>query len=156
MEFRFATAADAPELATMNAELVQDEGHRNRLTLAEFEARMVRFLADDYRAVLFEDAGQAAGYALFRREPEWVYLRQLFVRPDYRRRGVARAALAWLRFRAWPEAPRVRIDVLIGNAPAVAFWRAVGFRDYCLTMEWEPGAGESTLPVDRGKGSGGS
>ena len=41
------------------------------------------------------------------------------------------------REHAWADAPRVRIDVLVGNAGAIAFWRAVGFRDYCLTMESE-------------------
>ncbi|HVK01950.1 MAG TPA: GNAT family N-acetyltransferase, partial [Armatimonadaceae bacterium] len=79
-----------------------------------------------------------AGYALYRREPKFVYLRQHFVRAEHRRTGIARDALAWLREHDWADAPRVRIDVLVGNSGAIAFWRAAGFRDYCLTMEWEP------------------
>ncbi|HJZ60219.1 MAG TPA: GNAT family N-acetyltransferase [Gemmataceae bacterium] len=137
MEYRFATAADVPALAAMNWQLIRDEGHRNRMTLPELESRMAEWIAGEYRAVLFEDTREAVGYALFRPEPEYVYLRQLFVRPEHRRRGVGRDALAWLRRHAWADAPRVRIDVLVGNAGAFAFWRAVGFRDYCLTMEWE-------------------
>jgi GNAT superfamily N-acetyltransferase len=124
----------------MNRQLIADEGHRNALTLPELEVRMAGWLAGEYRAVLFEDGGEVIGYALFRREPEFVYLRQIFVRAGHRRKGVARDALAWLRANVWADAPRVRIDVLVGNAGAIAFWRAVGFSDYCLTMEWDPGA----------------
>jgi hypothetical protein len=32
---------------------------------------------------------------------------------------------------------RVRRDVLVGNAGGIAFWRSLGFADYCLTMELE-------------------
>ena len=38
MEYRFATAADAPVLAVMNQQLIRDEGHRNPMTLPELEA----------------------------------------------------------------------------------------------------------------------
>ena len=137
MNYRHATIADAAVLAAMNRQLILDEGHRNPMTLPELEARMAGWLNGEYGAVLFEEGEEAIGYALFRREPEFVYLRQLFVRAEYRRRGVARNALGWLRENAWPDAPRVRLDVLVGNANAIAFWRAVGFRDYCLTMEWD-------------------
>jgi GNAT superfamily N-acetyltransferase len=138
MHYRHATTADAAVLAAMNRQLILDEGHRNSMTLAELEQRLAGWLAGEYRAVLFEDGGNAIGYVLFRREPEFVYLRQLFVRAEHRRRGVARTALAWLREHVWSDAPRIRIDVLLGNAGAIAFWRSVGFSDYCLTMEWEP------------------
>jgi hypothetical protein len=44
MDFRIATATDIPQLAFLNAALIRDEGHRNRLTVAELEARMRKFL----------------------------------------------------------------------------------------------------------------
>jgi len=72
---------------------------------------------------------------LYRVEPEHIYLRQLFVQPEMRRRGIARRALEWLRQNAWGVRARVRIDVLVGNHSAIEFWRSVGFTDYCLTME---------------------
>jgi len=108
------------------------------MTLPELECRMMGWLAGEYQAVMFEDGGQAIGYALFRSKPEYVYLRHLFVRPDFRRQGVGRGALTWLQRHIWADAVRVRIEVLVGNATALAFWREVGFRDYCLTLEWEP------------------
>jgi len=134
-------------LAELNGQLIRDEGHRNPMTLAELEARMRGWLTGEYEAVLFLQQGQAAGYALFRREPEHVYLRQFFVRPEFRRQGIGRAALGWLREHAWADASRVRLDVLIGNAAGIAFWRAVGFRDYCLTMELEAHPGGASDPA---------
>jgi predicted acetyltransferase len=139
MEYRRATRADAPALAAMNARLIRDEGHRNRMTAAELEARMAGWLGGGYEAVLFEESGRPVGYALYRRDPDHIYLRQFFVLPDCRRRGVGRAAVAWLWRHAWGPA-RVQVEVLVGNAVGVAFWRAVGFRDYAITLEAEPEA----------------
>lgn len=105
-------------------------------------ARMAGWLGGVYEAVLFEDGGPPAGYALYRRDPEHVYLRQFYVRPECRRQGVGRAAIGWLRRHAWGGA-RVRVEVLVGNAAGVAFWRAVGFRDYALSLELQ-GDGETS------------
>ncbi len=139
MEFRVATLADAATLAALNQQLIRDEGHRNRMTLPELEQRMTGWLASEYQAVLFVAGERVVGYALFRFDPEFVYLRQFFVCAEDRRLGVGRAAIAWLREHAWRGAERVRLDVLVGNQTGIAFWRAVGFQDYCLTLEWEVG-----------------
>jgi GNAT superfamily N-acetyltransferase len=135
MQYRRAGAEDAPLLARMNHALIRDEGHRNAMSTAELQQRMAGWLEGEYQAVLFEDERDAAGYALFRREPEWVYLRQFFVMPEKRRKGVGTAAVRWLLANAWKESPRIRLDVLVGNATGIQFWRSLGFADYCITME---------------------
>lgn len=137
MNYRFTSSSDAHALAVLNHALIRDEGHRNRMTIEQLAERMAWFLADGYRAVVFDADGSASGYALYKFEPEWVYLRQFYVKPEFRRQGVGRAALKWLRSDAWSGQSRVRVEVLIGNATGIAFWRAVGFVDYCLTLEWE-------------------
>ncbi|MCX5661017.1 MAG: GNAT family N-acetyltransferase [Planctomycetota bacterium] len=139
--YRRVTPADAPALAAMNHRLIRDEGHRNPMTAAQLEDRMRGWLASEYQAVVFEDARGPAGYTLFKREPEWVYLRQFFVEPERRRQGIGRAAIQWLLTHAWPGDRRIRLDVLVGNPAGVAFWRSVGFADYCVTMEREVKAG---------------
>jgi GNAT superfamily N-acetyltransferase len=118
--------------------LIRDEGHRNPMNIDQLTARMAGWLAGEYRAVLFEDGDAAIGYALYRREPQFVYLRQMYIVPQRRRQGVGRAALRWLWRNAWSDAPRLRIDVLVNNESGCAFWRSVGFEDYCITMEAEP------------------
>ena len=135
MNYRFASQEDAPVLAPLNQQLIRDEGHRNPMDLAQLTERLVGWLTSDYKAVIFEDGPLVVGYALFRHEPEYVYLRQLFVLPSHRRNGIGRTALQWLWANAWAGVGRLRIEVLVGNTVGREFWRSVGFQEYCVTME---------------------
>jgi GNAT superfamily N-acetyltransferase len=137
LHFRFAGVEDCGPLGELNAQLIRDEGHHNPMTVPQLVERMSDFLSGDYRAVLFEQAAEIAGYALYRPEPAQIYLRHFFVCPHVRRRGIGTQALQWLWQHAWPDAARLRIDVLSHNTGGIAFWKAVGFREYCLTMEAE-------------------
>ena len=141
MTFRHATPADCRLLAELNHQLIRDEGHRNKMTVLELDQRMKDWLASEYAAVLFETGGEVAAYALFREQPEEIYLRQFFVARQRRRQGVGRAAFALLRSQIWPADKRLTVDVLVHNVAAVAFWRAVGYRDYSLKLEILPVAG---------------
>jgi len=96
---------------------------------------MASWLAGRYRAVLFDYEGKAVGYAFFYDEEDHVYLPQFYVKAEYHRNGIGRVALAWLRENAWNSERLVRVEVLVHNDIGVQFWRAVGFRDYCLTLE---------------------
>lgn len=135
---RTAGPPDVLLLAEMNHALIRDEGHRNRhMTIDDLAKRMKGWLAGEYEAVIFTRAGRDSGYALFRREPEFVYVRQFYVCPADRRQGLGREAMEWLIRNRWSDAPRIRIDVLAGNATGRAFWRGIGFEEYCITMERE-------------------
>jgi predicted acetyltransferase len=140
MTFRQATLDDCALLAELNHQLIRDEGHRNRMTVPELESRMRDWLASDYAAVLFEADGAVIAYALYREQPEEIYLRQLFVVRNRRRQGIGRQAFEILRSNLWPGNKRLTVDVLVQNTAAVAFWRAVGYKDYCLTLEILPEA----------------
>ena len=107
----------------------------------EAEARAT---ADDFRTHLFgprpsaeafvaEVEGRVVGFALifatfstFRGQPG-MYLEDLFVRPEYRERGIGRALLATLARlavdRGWG---RLEWAVLDWNAPSIGFYRALG------------------------------
>jgi len=65
-------------------------------------------------------------------------LRHFFVDRGYRRQGLGREAIRLLQSELWPRDKRWTVQVLTGNAPAVAFWRAVGYTDTCLTLEMLP------------------
>jgi len=137
LEHRAATPSDISILASMNQQLIEDEGHRNPMNLAELETRMRSILDGDYTATLFEWHDQVVAYALWLVQPEWVYLRQFFVARDSRRRGVGRQAVRVLVNELWPAGKRIRVDALIGNRPALEFWRSVGFADYLITLEMD-------------------
>ena len=138
LSFRFAALADCRALAELNHQLIRDEGHRNPMTVPELDQRMRSWLAGEYQAVIFEADGGIVAYALFREEPEEMYLRQLFVVRHKRRQGVGRKAVEILRSQIWPRNKRLTVEVLVANKDAVAFWRAVGYRDYALRLEVMP------------------
>ena len=136
MKYRIATLDDCRLLAEMNHQLLEDERHRNRfMTLPQLEERMRGFLSGEYRGVIFEEDGGIVAYVLYREQPDEIYLRQLFVHRDRRRRGHGRRAIEILRSEIWPKAKRLTVDVLLHNTEAIAFWRAVGYKDYLLGLE---------------------
>jgi GNAT superfamily N-acetyltransferase len=136
-EHRVATAADIAKLAQMNQQLIEDEGHRNPMNLIELETRMRSPLAGGYTATLFEWNSRAVAYGLWRDQPEWVYLRQCFVARDFRRRGIGARAMRMLTNELLPADKRIRVNVLVGNRPALEFWRAVGLADNLVTLKME-------------------
>lgn len=98
---------------------------------------MAGWLIGEYQAVIFRHDGEDVGYALYKRELEWVHLRQFFVVRERRRRGFGQEAVQWPLANPWRDAARIRVKALVGNTGAVEFWHAMGFADYCLTMELE-------------------
>jgi predicted acetyltransferase len=75
---------------------------------------------------------------LYHEQPEEIYLRQLFVVRNRRRKGIGREAVKILRSKIWPTSKRLTVSVLVQNKAAVAFWRSVGYEDYCLMLEILP------------------
>ncbi|MFO7697025.1 MAG: GNAT family N-acetyltransferase [Anaerolineae bacterium] len=137
LSFRIATPDDAPLLARLNRELIEDEGHRNPMALPELEERMRGWVAGEYQAVLFEREDRVVAYALFRSDGPDIHLRHLFAVRDARRQGIATEVLRTLARGVWPSNARISLDVLVGNAGAIAFYEALGFRPYALTLEIE-------------------
>lgn len=114
--------------------------------LAEYEklTHQVQGTAEDFRRALFgpsprawammaEIDGAAVGFALwfynfstFRARPG-LYVEDVFVAPGHRGRGVGRALFRAMARRAVAEGcARMEWSVLDWNAPAVAFYRAIG------------------------------
>jgi GNAT superfamily N-acetyltransferase len=140
LTFRVAAAADLPQLASWNKQLIEDEGHDNTMSLEELAARMRAWLATEYQALVFEDptTPTPAAYALFRRTPEWIHLRQFFVARDQRRRGIGARAVALLRAEVFPPGEAVIVEAMAWNHAALSFWRAVGFADRYVGLESRP------------------
>jgi predicted acetyltransferase len=137
LKFRFAQESDIPWLAKTNQQLIQDEDHRNKMTLPELEQRMSNFLQKEYEAVIVALGQTDIGYALYRQDTEWLYLRQIFIINSMRRKGFGRIFIEWLRNNPWKKCKRIRTDVLVENIIGIGFWKAVGFKEYCITLEME-------------------
>jgi predicted acetyltransferase len=141
MNYRIAAVTDCSQLGRLNHQLIQDEGHRNSMTVAQLEERMRDWMTSgEYRAVLFEEESATVAWALFRETETEVHLRQFFVVRERRREGIGRRAIGGLLVGVWPANKRLTVSVLVTNVPAVAFWRSVGYTDYDLTLEMLPSA----------------
>ena len=145
MKYRHAKTNDCALLAELNHQLIRDEGHRNPMTISQLQERMQHWLAEGYVAVLFEDGKDIVAYALYHESPEKIYLRHLFVVRNRRRQGIGRKVVGLLRAKIWPKDKRLTVDVLVHNTSSVAFWRAVGYQDYALSLEILPVASTTSL-----------
>jgi len=138
MEYRIANLNDLDLLAEWDHQLIQDQAHRNPLTVSQLRDRMQEWISADNSAVIFSQNGEPVAYALFREQEREIYLRQLFVKRGSRNRCIGREAIRLLRDDIWPRSKRLTVDVLSHNTRGIAFWHSVGFKDYCLTMEITP------------------
>lgn len=136
LTLRSATMDDLPVLTVLNLQLIEDQRHDNPAGPDDVEQRMRRWLNGSYQVRLIEFADTVVAYAVWRADADGVYLRQFFVARDKRRSGVGRRAFALLGVE-WKD-QEVRLDVLLHNEPALAFYRAIGFQDHTLGLRRHP------------------
>ena len=134
LNFQYAQPTDAPALAVLNRQLIEDEGSRTRLTELQLADRMRGWLSNNYRAAIFESNGDTVAYALWRADGEDVYLRQFFVQRPLRRHGLGRECIDLL-FTKVLAGKRIVLEVLTTNPGGLGFWKSVGFSEYAVTLE---------------------
>ena len=157
MEYRYAVADDAPFLADVNRQLIEDEWDGGGMSLERLEARMRRWLEDDdYKALLFQENGATVAYSLVSVDEDSAYIRHFFVLHEHRGRGVGRRAFQTLVGQVIPGSVRVTLDVLAKNEAGRAFWRSVGFRDYAIRLERLPEDGAGAAMADQVEAASGS
>ena len=107
------------------AEVPEVEHYRE--TWEEALPDVTRYVEQDV-ALVAEENGQTVGFALARPKNERVaYLSDVYVRPAFRRRGVARALLAEAAAALGRELLSLNVDVT--NEEARTAYRRLGFRD---------------------------
>lgn len=136
LSYRRATGADAPMLAEINRQLIEDEWGGGGMSLERLEERIRRWLADDeYAAYLFMEGDATVAYLLLSLDEDSAYVRHFYVLAGHRRGGTGRRAVELMLRELVPPMARITLDVLASNARGHAFWRAVGFTDYSIRME---------------------
>ena len=133
---RAAIGADMPQVARMNLELIEDEGHRNPMNLPQLEARARGFLRDGsgWHIDLVERDGHVIGFATWREEEDLteasgrrIYLRQFYIARQARGEGTGRRAFERLISDRFPADTRILLEVLHSNPGGQAFWERMGF-----------------------------
>lgn len=128
LKHRIADTDDLDVLAEWNHQLIEDEGSRNSMSVAELRARLADWLeTSDYCAVLFYNQQLPVAYALYAEKEDEIFLRQFFVAREHRRRGHGREAMNILRTKLWSAEKFLTVDVLTHNTSAYSFWRECGY-----------------------------
>jgi GNAT superfamily N-acetyltransferase len=134
LSIRPATVNDATLLKTLIRELAEYERLSHEVVITEEDVLRDGFGArPKFRAIIAEWDGQVAGYALFFevyssfQGRAGLLLEDLFVRSQYRARGIGKALLAHLADIALREKySYLRWEGLDWNAPAIEFYKKLG------------------------------
>ncbi|HEX6502457.1 MAG TPA: GNAT family N-acetyltransferase [Terriglobales bacterium] len=134
LSIRAATVNDVPLLAAMIRELAEFERELHLVVMTEQNLARDGFGPHPkFRAVVAEWNGRPAGYALFFGfYSTWegrpgLFLEDLYVRPEFRSRGIGKALLGHVARTAREEnCYGVRWEVLDWNQPAIKFYESLG------------------------------
>ena len=134
LSIRPATVNDVTLLKTLICELAEYEREPDAVVITEADLLRDGFgLQPKFRALIAEWNGQPAGYAFFFGfYSTWagrpgVFLEDLFVRPQFRGRGIGKSLLASVARIAWQEnCYGIRWEVLDWNEPAIEFYHSLG------------------------------
>ncbi len=134
LKIRPATIDDAALLASLILELAEYDQLAQEVGVnADAIARDGFGPHPKFRAVIAELDGQAAGYAVFFefystfQARAGLFVDDIFVRPQFRKKGIGRALLAHVARIAWQEGYFcMRWEVLDWNTPAIEFYKRLG------------------------------
>ncbi len=129
-----ATVTDAPLLRALICELAEYERERDQVKITEADLVRDGFGPHPkFRAMIPEWNGQPAGYSLFFGfYSTWVgrpglFLEDLFVRQQFRGKGIGKALLATVsRIAQQENCYGIRWEVLDWNKPAIDFYKSLG------------------------------
>jgi GNAT superfamily N-acetyltransferase len=132
LSIRPATVHDAPAITAMILEFAEFE-HLETSVIADDIARDGFGASPKFRSVIAEWNGEAAGYAIFFefyssfQGRAGLFMDDLFVRPQFRKKGIGKAMLAHVAALAWKESYFcLRWEVLDWNTAAIEFYRSLG------------------------------
>lgn len=151
LKIRPFSPKDLEELTEFWKEMERDPTVSGNFCLPTDEnvARWQRFVMkvheeDENQVLVAQMGGKLIGYIFFLRRAEfplvteysWASVNELFVHPDYRRRGIATELMK--RAFDYLEAMGVtcvRLNVMKDNRAAIGLYRNLGFEEYSLKME---------------------
>ena len=134
LKIRYSTPKDVPRIFALIQALAEYE-KLSRVVIGNVEALKEHLFGDRpyAEAIVADWAEVTVGFALF--FPNYstfltkpgIYLEDLFVLPEYRRRGIGKAMLTYLaKLAVERDAGRLEWSVLDWNEPAIAFYESMG------------------------------
>lgn len=141
IQLRIATSADSEYLLEMSYQLLEDEGLEEDISMIERQAVLQEWIEDGWSILLILKDHQIAGYMIYRKQREefpsheqTVFVREFFVRREYRRRGVGRSAFELIVNEYIPRDVTITLNVPAANHTALRFWQEKGFEVFSTTL----------------------
>ena len=132
--FRLATINDLAELSVLNKQLREDEKIDNEMSDEEITKRMESFITGQvYKVHVLENPEkEIIGYCVLdiTREPK--YMRQLFVKSQYRNNGYGKLLLKKVMEEYLLK--EIDLEVMQWNESAIRFYEHVGFKRRYIGM----------------------
>jgi GNAT superfamily N-acetyltransferase len=166
LTIRDAISEDAALIRALIQELAEYDGEAHQVQITEADIVRDGFGTNaKFRTFIAEWGSQAIGFAVFfHYYSTWrgsgIYLEDLYVRPEFRRRGVGTALLAQVAYTAREESCTfVRWAVLDWNQPALNLYDSLGagllsnWRCVVLDGDWLDGLARKRLMHDACKGA---
>lgn len=145
LRVRKAVSQDSSSILSFIRELAEFERAPGAVSVTEEDLRRDGFTANPkFQVIVAEWNGEPAGMAFFfYNYSTWkgrpgIYLEDLFVRPQFRRKGIGKALLVYLARIALAEnCHGLQWEVLDWNASAIYFYKLLGgeFREHWRTMQ---------------------
>ncbi|MBR4085226.1 MAG: GNAT family N-acetyltransferase [Lachnospiraceae bacterium] len=126
------TLENAPKLALLNKQLIDDEKSNNTMSISELEERMRGFILSEYDAYFFKVQDNIVGYALVKNTCSPLYLRQFLIDKNYRK--LHYGTIAFHTLLEFLDVNTMDIEVLPWNEPGIRFWESLGFREISKYM----------------------
>ncbi|HET8724292.1 MAG TPA: ribosomal protein S18-alanine N-acetyltransferase [Anaeromyxobacteraceae bacterium] len=112
-----------------------------------------RELGHDFSTVLVATAGEGGpilGFAIVWTVHDELHVLNVATAPEARRRGVARAVLELVEGQGRAQGARVSmLEVRRSNAPAIALYRSMGYREVGVRPRYYAEDGEDALVMDK-------
>ncbi len=132
--FRLATINDLAELSVLNKQLREDEKIDNEMSDEEITKRMESFITGQvYKVHVLENPEkEIIGYCVLdiTREPK--YMRQLFVKSQYRNNGYGKLLLKKVMEEYLLK--EIDLEVMQWNESAIRFYEHIGFKSRYIGM----------------------
>ncbi len=132
--FRLATINDLAELSVLNKQLREAERTDNEMSDEEITKRMESFITGQvYKVHVLENPEkEIIGYCVLdiTREPN--YMRQLFVKSQYRNHGYGKLLLK--KVMEEYQLKEIDLEVMLWNESAIRFYEHIGFKSRYIGM----------------------
>ena len=134
LSITIATERDCAELGIMNRAMADDGGANNNMTVLELQERMKKFMKTNYIAVFFVVNGERVGYALIDKTCNPMFIRQFFIKSEFRRKGYGTAAFKEIL--RYFNIDQISLSVLKSNTIGQKFWDSCGLIPYEIVMHY--------------------